>query len=83
MSTPIHLPDQPGGLLRSARFQRGLTQADIAKQLGVTVQTASKLENNAGRAGFHRVHSLYLVLGLELVLQPLARRDAAPSASEW
>jgi HTH-type transcriptional regulator/antitoxin HipB len=65
----IRLPDQLGPMLRAARLQRGWTQADVAKQLGVTTQAVSKLENNAGRASFDRIHRLCLVLGQELCLQ--------------
>lgn len=65
----IRLPDQLGPMLRAARLQRGWTQANVAKQLGVTTQAFSKLENNAGRASFDRIHRLCLVLGLQLSLQ--------------
>ena len=79
MLTPIRIPDQLGSLLRAARLQRGWTQADVAQRIGVTVQAISKLEANASRASFERIHRLCLVLGLELGLQP---RAAAPDA-EW
>ena len=36
--------------------------------MGVTVQAVSKLESNAGRASFERIHRLCLLLGLELSL---------------
>lgn len=65
----IRVPDQLGTLLRAARIRRGLTQADVARALGVTVQAVSKLENNAGRASFDRIHRLCLLLGLELALR--------------
>lgn len=67
--TPILLPAQLGDILRSARLSRGLTQTDIARQLGVSTQAVSKLENNAARASFDRIHRLCQVLGLELLLQ--------------
>jgi HTH-type transcriptional regulator / antitoxin HipB len=65
----IRLPDQLGPKLRAARVQRGWTQSDVASQLGISTQAVSKLENNAGRASFDRVHRLCLLLGLELGLQ--------------
>lgn len=82
MLTPIRVPAQLGGLLRSARQQQGLTLADVAQRLGVSTQAVSKLELNADRASFERVHRLCLALGLELVLQP-RRADTGPSAAEW
>lgn len=66
----IRVPAQLGAVLRAARLQRDFTQADVAKKLGVTVQAVSKLENNAGRASFDRIHRLCLLLGLELSLRP-------------
>jgi HTH-type transcriptional regulator/antitoxin HipB len=82
----IRVPDQLGTLLRNARLQKGLTQADVAGKLGVSVQAVSKLENNAGRASFDRVHKLCLLLGLELALQPRADKSQAStsySRAEW
>ena len=66
--TIIRIPDQLGTVLRATRLQRKLTQADVARQMGVTVQAVSKLESNAGRASFERIHRLCLLLGLELSL---------------
>lgn len=81
----IRVPDQLGTVLRSARLQRGLTQADVAARLGVSVQAVSKLENRAGRASFDRIHRLCLLLGLELVLRPKdeAPASAASKRAEW
>lgn len=82
----IRVPDQLGPMLRAARMQRGQTQADIARQLGVTVQAVSRLEANAGRASFDRIHRLCLLLGLELALQPKGAQSAravAEPRAEW
>ena len=67
--TPIRLPAQLGDMLRGARLSRGLTQTDIAKQLGISAQAVSKLENNAAKASFERIHRLCQALGIELLLQ--------------
>lgn len=83
----IRLPNQLGPMLRAARLRRGWTQADVAKQLGVTAQAVSKLENQAGRASFDRVHRLCLLLGLELGLQPKSgsaqAKDSGPNKAAW
>ena len=47
--------------------------------MGVTVQAISKLEANASRASFERIHRLCQILGLEVLLQP---RSAVADA-EW
>ena len=83
-STPIVLPAQLGDMLRSARLSRSLTQTAVARQLGISTQAVSKLENNAAKASFERIHRLCQVLGLELLLQEKAAmklRDAGKP--EW
>ena len=83
----IRAPDQLGTLLRAARIKQGLTQAQVASQLGVSTQAVSKLESHAGRASFDRIHRLCLLLGLEIVLQPKGARStrqaATQSGTEW
>lgn len=78
----VRIPEQLGTLLRDARLQQGLTLADVARQLGVSVQAVSKLERNADRASFARVHRLCLLLGLEINLQSKSP-GVAESAEEW
>ena len=79
MLTPIRVPDQLGPLLRATRLQLGWTQSDVAQRMGVTVQAISKLESNASRASFERIHRLCLVLGVEVGLQP----RTADADAEW
>lgn len=81
----IRIPEQLGTLLRAARLRRGLTQADVAKRLGVSTQAVSRLENNAGRASFDRIHRLCLLLDLDLLLRSKgAGADSTPSPQpEW
>ncbi len=81
--TPVRLPAQLGDILRSARTHQGLTQTDVARQLGISTQAVSKLEKNAARASFERIHQLCQVLGLELLLQEksgMNLRDAPEAA---
>ena len=82
--TPIRLPAQLGDILRSARNRRGLTQADIATQLGVSTQAVSRLERNAGKASVERIHTLCQVLGLDLLLAEKPKINLrADDAPEW
>lgn len=83
-STPILLATQLGDILRSARLSRGLTQTDIARELGISTQAVSKLENNAARASFERIHRLCQVLGLELRLQEKSAMNLRDAGTpEW
>lgn len=80
----IRVPGQVGTLLRTVRLQQGLTQAEVAEKLGISPQAMSRLEKNAGRASFDRIHRLSLLLGLEIALRPKeAPVDADHPASEW
>lgn len=67
--TTVLVPDQLGNLLKAARLRRGATQAQLAQRLGISVQALSRLERNAGKASFDRIHRICLLLGLDLILQ--------------
>lgn len=84
-AVPLHIvraPQQLGPLLRALRKQAGLTQADVAGQLGVTRQAVSELENRPESATFERLMKLCAVLGVEIALQPRAASRPAQT-SEW
>lgn len=70
MDAIIRTPAQLGPVLKAARVARGLTQADVAARLGISTPAVSKLEAQAERASFDRVHRLCLLLGLDIAIQP-------------
>lgn len=74
---------QLGPLLRALRRQAGLTQADVAGQLGVTRQAVSELENRPESATFERLMKLCAVLDVEIALQPRATTSRPDQALEW
>lgn len=78
----VPAPHQLAPLLRALRRQAGLTQADVAGQLGVTRQAVSDLENRPESASFERLMKLCAVLGVEIVLQPRAT-SRSTRTSEW
>jgi len=80
----IRVPEQLGAVLRAARLQQGMTQAEVAEKIGISPQAMSRLEKNAGKASFDRIHRLSLLLGLEIVLQPKNRvAESEHPLSEW
>lgn len=84
-AVPLHIvraPQQLGPLLRALRKQAGLTQADVAGQLGVSRQAVSELEKRPESATFERLMKLCAVLGVEIALQPRAASRPAQT-SEW
>ena len=86
---PSPAPPQPlitalqlGQLLKSARRQRGLTQAEVGGRLGLSQNRISHLESHAEELSLKQLLSWCAVLGLELSLAE--RSLAAPAqASEW
>lgn len=66
---PIRTAEQLPALLQAFRKQAGLTQAATAMRLGVTQQTLSSLERNAGKVSADRLLELLSILGVELVLR--------------
>lgn len=87
MSSPA--PPQPlitalqlGQLLKSARRQRGLTQAEVGGRLGLSQNRISHLESHAEELSLKQLLSWCAVLGLEL---SLAERSLSgpPNSSEW
>lgn len=77
----IRIPAQLGSLLRGERVARNMTQAQVAAQLGISAQALSKLELDASRTSFDRIHRLCQVLGLELRLG--SEPPAPPLKDNW
>lgn len=64
----IRIPAQLGALLRARRLELNLTQSQVAVQMGISAQALSKVELDASRVSFERIHRLCRVLELELHL---------------
>lgn len=84
---PIRTESQVSLLLKSFRQDRGMTQADLARALGVTQQTASAMERNASKASVSSLMRMLSAVGAELVLrdkQPQAGDTAVkPTPADW
>jgi HTH-type transcriptional regulator / antitoxin HipB len=83
---PLRSEGELSALLASLRRQRGLSQKALAQRLGVTQQTLSDLERNAGNAGIGRILVLLAALGAELVVRercstPASAAESAPAPS--
>jgi len=72
-------------LLQGYRRQAGLTQAEMAKRLGITQQTLSAFERNAEKASAQRVLEYLNILGVIMVLRQSQGEQPVGSASdvEW
>jgi HTH-type transcriptional regulator/antitoxin HipB len=74
-------PAQLGEILRGFRKQRGLTQAQLASQLGLPQKAVSLAETHPQRLSTARLFQLLGVLGAELRLQDGDGPDTP--TSEW
>lgn len=81
---PLITALQLGQLLRSARKQRKLTQADVAGRLGLSQNRVSHLEGHADELSFKQLLAWCAVVGLELQLAERgASAPARAPAAEW
>lgn len=71
-----------GALVRSARRAQGLTQADLAKRLGVSRDWVVRLEQGHPRLEAQRVLDALVVLGLTLDVAELEARPAPRTAKK-
>jgi HTH-type transcriptional regulator/antitoxin HipB len=78
---PLRTADQLPALLHAFRKEAGLTQSEAALRLGVTQQTYSALERNAGSVGIARLLKLLGILGVELVLSKPGDNTGTPPES--
>lgn len=77
---PIQTPQQLGSVLQGFRKQCGLTQAQVARKVGLQQSAVSELELDSSTASLNRIFKLLAALDLELVVQS---RGASPKVSEW
>jgi HTH-type transcriptional regulator/antitoxin HipB len=76
---PLLTAIQLGQLLRAARKQRGLTQAEVGARLGLSQNRVSHLEGHADELSVKQLLTWCAVVGLELSLAQ--RRAMVPEAS--
>lgn len=79
---PLVTALQLGQLLKAARKQRKLTQAQVAGRLGLSQNRVSHLELHADELSFKQLLGWCAAVGLELRLAERAAQ-VPTSASEW
>lgn len=79
----VRVPGQLTALLRVVRRQRGLTQRELARRLGITQQALSQLERHAAAASFERVVRYCRALGIALVLRDATPAAPRPAGADW
>ena len=74
----IRTPEQLSPIFSGFRKRGELSQAKLARQLGVSQQTISQLERNPGKATLERLLKALAAMDVELVLRS---RLTAPAVS--
>jgi HTH-type transcriptional regulator/antitoxin HipB len=81
MDTIARTPKQIGAVLRRARRQRTLTQAELGARMSVRQATVSKLEAGEPATQLRTLMDALAALGLELVIRPRSKA-ASPDIEE-
>jgi HTH-type transcriptional regulator/antitoxin HipB len=68
-NTVIRTPGQLIPVFSALRKQRGLSQAELARLMGVSQQTISQLERNPDKATMERLLRAFAVMDIELVVR--------------
>lgn len=79
---PLLTATQLGQLLRAARKQRGLTQAEVGARLGLSQNRVSHLEGHANELSVKQLLTWCAVVGLELSLAQRQAMAPEPSGSQ-
>ena len=69
MEYRIAITQQLGGLLRSLRKERQITQQQLGERLGMSQRMVAKLESYPEKASFERVFQALSALDVDLVLK--------------
>lgn len=75
----VRIPQQLPGLLAAFRKHRGMTQAQVAMQMGVTQQTVSAMERSANTVSAGRLLKMLAILRVELIMRDCPVNNPPPS----
>ncbi len=80
MDYPVAITSQLKHYLRSLRKARGLTQADLAKRLGVVQSRVADIEANPGAVSVEQLMQVLTTLNAQMVVRDAQpRKDASAS----
>ncbi len=85
---PVQLASQLPQLLKSLRHARKLTQAELARRLGVVQSRIADIERDPGAVNAHQLLQVLTLLGAQLVVRDMVAQapphppDTAPPAPE-
>jgi HTH-type transcriptional regulator/antitoxin HipB len=79
---PVRAAEQLIPLVSAFRKRRGLSQAELARRIGVGQQTVSQLERNPNKATVERLLRTLAALDVELVLRDKTSAQTPASAPQ-
>lgn len=79
MEYRIAIASQLSPMLKSLRKQRGLTQEQLGRQLGLSQRSIAQFEADPDKASFERVLRVCSALGVDVFLK---ERSGSPQESE-
>jgi HTH-type transcriptional regulator / antitoxin HipB len=82
---PLHSPAQLPAHLKSLRRARGLTQAQLARRLGIRQSRLADIENHPETVSSAQLFDLFAALGVEVLLRlkPANESRAQGSRGDW
>ncbi|MDB5876954.1 MAG: transcriptional regulator, family [Variovorax sp.] len=87
MRQVLSTPTQLGLLLKAARKEAGLSQADLAQRLGISQSRMSHMELNPGSISMAQLLAIFGVLDMEIMVgsRPAAHQlmVAEPTPPGW
>ena len=81
----IRTPDQLIPIFSAFRKRNGLSQAELARLIGVSQQTVSQLERNPDKATMERLLRAFAAMDVEIVVrnrEATSAKDAATKAAK-
>lgn len=84
MNYPVKILSQLRPILKGFRKARQLTQADVAKKLGITQQSYAQLEANPASASIERLFKVLQILEVDLILadKPVEEKEEKTNLSQ-
>ena len=77
----VTTPAQIGEIIRGRRKARGLSQAELARRVGLSQSRLSILESDPSSVSLDQLILLVKLLGLELVIMDKA--EERPTRAQW
>ncbi|WP_093388502.1 helix-turn-helix domain-containing protein [Rugamonas rubra] len=83
MKQILSISQQMGPMLQAARKSAGLSQAELARRLGISQSRLSAMELCPGSISLDQLLKLLSALNFELLVQTKEGSKVDSSASEW